>query len=397
MNKSLQHQASPRTNRNRKYIHKEREKQQERRGYSSNKPAPSSRTTQVYTASFQTMHLKCQSIGTAAKYKAHKPGCKCQKMRKRLEASIACSADDGDQLECDQDASTLDILSTLDGLIVHPDTKGFGCIFLCRYTSHSIYAENHLSTELVLKEKIFSFFSAPSIIKVNCAACLLEHEPNGFACVISSNSDVIDLVRDATSRRIEMKRESIKGLHSDHGDFLLRLPQSLLWKLKQNKTRKSGKQVRDEVLSHMANQGIHIYQGSEHNVELKIGHHLDSLIHQMSSSSSLKKDKNKCRDHRQDPCEEKYWLLYGFDHTKEHKVSFELSVPGGKRHLGETCMEAAIRETEEETSLIWDERWITNVYQNKRNSSEKFNRYFSLSPPDPWKFIEEINEFQNSN
>jgi 8-oxo-dGTP pyrophosphatase MutT (NUDIX family) len=70
------------------------------------------------------------------------------------------------------------------------------------------------------------------------------------------------------------------------------------------------------------------------------------------------------------------WLVMGYD---DHK-SLELDLPGGKRHLGETSLEGAIRETEEETSLVWDASWVTTALQSKKRS-EGGNRYFVLHPP----------------
>jgi len=40
--------------------------------------------------------------------------------------------------------------------------------------------------------------------------------------------------------------------------------------------------------------------------------------------------------------------------------NFELDLPGGKRHLGESTLEGAIREVEEECSLQIDNEWFAN-------------------------------------
>lgn len=356
--------------------------QSSRRPKQKRKTPSNPRPLQVYTTDFQALHLKCQSVGAAAikykvdsssvttKYKVHMPGCNCQKLKKRINEGnfVFVENENGPSDQEDNSTTAMEALNALDGLIVVPDTKSISFLYLCRNTQASIFAENPLSTELELKKMIYasSFPQDESSIKVNGAACLLQIEPNGFACVVSSDSDLIDLVRDTTRKRIEEKKSS-DLLYADHGDFLLTLPQGLLWKAKQSKTRNSGKQVRDELLGHMAEQGIDIHKESEREVELKLGHHLDSIL------QLIPKPKG----------EERYWLIYGHDDSTEQKISFELNVPGGKRHLGETSLEAAIRETEEEISLVWDERWITKQYQNNRNPSEKVNRYFLLSPPDP--------------
>ena len=49
--------------------------------------------------------------------------------------------------------------------------------------------------------------------------------------------------------------------------------------------------------------------------------------------------------------------------------------------MGETSLQAAMRETEEETSLQWDESWVVRVVQPMRDN-EKINRYYVLHPPD---------------
>ena len=63
----------------------------------------------------------------------------------------------------------------------------------------------------------------------------------------------------------------------------------------------------------------------------------------------------------------------------KNQSSWALDLPGGKRHLGEQSFEGAIRETEEESSLKIDERWLSE--RSPRYDGVKSNAYFFLRPP----------------
>jgi len=71
------------------------------------------------------------------------------------------------------------------------------------------------------------------------------------------------------------------------------------------------------------------------------------------------------------------------DENKDGSISFEIDLPGGKRHLGETSFQCAIRETYEETSLLIDETWLLNdgVPLQLRGEGGECNVFYLVSPP----------------
>lgn len=275
----------------------------------------------------------------------------------------------------------------------------------------------------------------PTVMKFACAADLLADEPNGFACVASSSESVIQKVRDWTRKQALNVSQDEKA--TDHGDFVVSLPKELLWNflqakkkydtLSKNKEKYTPpqwakqilplQQVQDDILSRLANQGIVAKMDNDKiatecdptTTKITFGHHLQSLLHLIMQNP--KNDNNKKRngssnkntktgrsnhkkfynhtskggnDDSQTPSTssgDDYMLIYGYDDSTDQESSMELNIPGGKRFLGETCVEAAVRETKEETSLTWDEEWITKVHQNMKNPSEKINRYYMLHPP----------------
>ena len=253
-----------------------------------------------------------------------------------------------------------------------------------------------------------------TIMKFACAADLLADEPNGFACVTSRSETVVEEVRDWT-RQMATK---VATKATDHGDFVICLPREVLWeflqviraekKKNQNKPSPQSKtrplnQIQDDILAQMVKQGVEAAASSSSSTEsqtqedgtkLKFGHHLESLLDLMmqnpsKNTISIKKNKsNATASSAPDSSStiptigEDYMLIYGFDDSTDEEIKLELNVPGGKRALGETSLQAAMRETEEEISLRWTESWIWRAYQNQKDPSLKMNRFFMLHPPD---------------
>jgi hypothetical protein len=368
------------------------------------------------------MHQKCQDDGMRApiKYKVHKSGCSCSKLRTKLNSGNFQFVEQDTIIDDNDNNTLLD-----DGLIMHPDAKGIPCIFFWR-NSKNVFAEDPRLAERELQNQIDVAAAAAaaaaaavvvvsSSFKVTCAACLLDDEPNGFACVSSSSEEAIHLVRDWT-RKLAAKTPMDQRA-SDHGDFVLTLPRHLLQKLKMKKKKEQKQKqkkdsrtsvttttleededddsictITEQIVAHMTQQNVPIpHEETREGVELKLGHHLDALL-QLTASSSKEEDDSSSS----------YWLLHGYDDSSctdaaPASVSFELNIPGGKRHLGETCLQAAIRETQEETSLIWDERWIVQEYQNRHRPFEKINRYYMLHPPDPAALAVALEQEEEDN
>lgn len=308
--------------------------------------------------SFRQMHEDCKAL----RYKVHKPGCDCPKLLKMVEYHDSSDALAAVKLEDGR----------IDALVVVPDTKQ-KYVYVCRDTTADVFEDNPRGAEEKLKKEIFPTTSPVSSdvdgeditridetsFKLSCASCLLKaHEPNGFCLIASSSADLVDTVRDRSRSNQRKREESGLVLHQDHAHFVARLPRSSLWNLHRSKTRAQKGSAVDEILGHLSNQDIDAVKDPEKFTNgIELGHHLLSVL----SLSGRSDD---------------FWFVMGYD---DHK-SLELDLPGGKRHLGETSLEGAIRETEEETSLLWDASWVTGVLQSTKRS-DGGNRYFVLHPP----------------
>jgi hypothetical protein len=347
--------------------------------------------TKIYTG--PNNFLKMHRMSGAVRYKVHKPKCDCSKL-----IQLISTIDYSD----DSDVITEEGGGGIDGLVVVPDNKQ-RIVYLCSETNQDIFDNDPLMAELKLRDEIFSpskmlssadadagadvetIATATTVVdesqfKVSCASCLLmANEPNGFCLVASSSStslDLVDEVRDRSRLRKEEKEAIGEALHPDHAHFVARLPRSSLWKLCQSKTRSQRSQALDEIFVHLSGQDIdNNIINVDNNIErftngIELGHHLLSLLNLTDGTNQrycADADANSNVD---------YWLVLGYDDAK----SLMLDLPGGKRHLGETSLEGAIRETEEEMSLIWDPSWVVQTVQGKKKS-DVGNRYFILHPP----------------
>lgn len=312
---------------------------------------------------FQQFHGECNAL----RYKVHKPRCDCSKILRLVQnedhtnETLPGVFDDG----------------KVDALVVVPDTKQ-KFMYLCRDTPLGVFEEDPRKAELKLRAEIFPTKSDDKItlpgeegvhfetrvvvdeskFKLSCASCmLLSHEPNGFCLVSSSSSEIVDRVRDNSRSKRDQKESKGHPLHPDHAHFVATIPRSALWNLHRSRTRAQTGQAFDEIFGHLSAQDIDAIFDAERFVDgIEMGHHLVSLLALTGRSDD-------------------FWFILGYDDQK----SLTLDLPGGKRHLGETSLEGAIRETEEESSLVWDASWVTNVLHS-RKPSDGGNRYFVLHP-----------------
>ena len=303
---------------------------------------------------FSQMHKDCKAL----RYKVHMPRTDCPKLLKMVQHHDNSS---------DALAAVMLENGKVDALVVIPDTKQ-KFIYVCKDTSLGIFEDDPFKAEKKLLNEIFPKDSAGESraiettgFKISCASCLLlGHEPNGFCLIASSSASIVDMVRDTSRSNQREKEASGIALHQDHAHFVARLPLSALKKLQRSKTRSQTGQAVDEILGHLSNQDIVVGLAEEFTGNIELGHHLLSVLGLTSRSK-----------------DEEFWLVMGYDDRK----SLELDLPGGKRHLGETSLEGAIRETEEETSLMWDASWVRGVLQSNKRSAVG-NRYFVLHPPE---------------
>jgi hypothetical protein len=339
----------------------------------------------VIQSNFLTeMHAKCP-VGY---YKVHRSGCDCTKMKQTLSM-----------------ISSNNNLTTEGGLIVLPDTniKNIPHIFFLapnmeQINPHPDIITNpkyRISLENILRTQLFPTKAAdlPKIppYKVSCASCLLQLENNGFVCVASKDfSTIQSVIQLANQRKDEkMARKSTNtcmknksSLHGDHAFLLLALPRRSLWNIaKKNATEFETNIVMQIFLSQVKditydqplsrsylNTVIKIYDDGEAstNTTFHLGPHLHSML-RMTNLSIEGKGEITVED------EEDWWLVMVENkpnlQNRTKKIVWNLDLPGGKRHLGETSLQCAIRETEEETSLVVHETWpryelkeLTNTY-----------------------------------
>eukprot|EP00571_Detonula_confervacea_P005746 CAMPEP_0172324782 /NCGR_PEP_ID=MMETSP1058-20130122/52319_1 /TAXON_ID=83371 /ORGANISM="Detonula confervacea, Strain CCMP 353" /LENGTH=548 /DNA_ID=CAMNT_0013041163 /DNA_START=150 /DNA_END=1793 /DNA_ORIENTATION=+ len=295
-----------------------------------------------------------------------------------------------------------------DNLIVLPDTKSNNpSIYVCNDTDRLTFQRNGTACEKKLGSEIFghcdnnaitdkdeeeggnNYISQEKItagsasannnnippFKVNCAICLLTtHQRNGFVAIVSPSLNemqpTIQRARDAITNKVKQQRSGYgKGLHADHAHFVCALEVSSLQSLlASGNTRDKGQRVNMEILTQMKKNShfdddvclpntettLHdmistIIMSNESSVQIKMGHHLTSLLwlllqdHQqanLTTSNNLQ-----------------YIMVMGYI-DGPRILTFDL--PGGKRHLGESTLQGAIREVEEECSLIIDHGWFAD-------------------------------------
>jgi 8-oxo-dGTP pyrophosphatase MutT (NUDIX family) len=328
------------------------------------RPRSSGPPCQVFQEDFAAF---LQSVENS-RFKVHRPECQCSKAKSIRERS---SLSDDNQLQ---------------GLLVVPGSNGR---FLPSAYLHPV-AENledsekaMFAKELELKEIIFPPGGLDPDIKVSCAACLLERVPNGFVCINSTSRASVEYARDQARKNATSLVESGKKLHADHAHEVVVLDSKVLRTIVQSpRGKKGGKpppnaDPQDTFLKdQLEMEGVDI-DGVERIV---LGHHIKSLL------KTLKK-------------KDSFFLAIIFrDQSEDRKgsSSIEIDLPGGKRHLGESSFECAIRETLEETSLLVDDTWHAGNGQPLKNAlKEDFcNAFYDLRPPPrrPVAAVEDIGQ-----
>ena len=333
----------------------------------------------VFVSDFDSFREHCQH---AARYKVHRPNCSCPNVKNLLSNRLIVSAPVAEQnnqgVHGNVNSFSEDVLDEWtsdklrDGLLVLPQTKSISSVYFCLHTTAKTFDCDPEEAERKLRTELFPDRNSDRVAKsfeVSCAACLLYDEPNGFACVSSTSQESVDRVRDKARRLADAK---LDRKHADHAHFVATVPLDALAKLHRSKTRHQIQSAQDELEQHLVNQGVPLQPDAN---EIKLQHHLSSLLwltKDLQTNGSRTQPTNCCW----------YWLVIVFDNTNQTQhPHWSLDLPGGKRHLGESSLEAAIRETEEETSLIWDAQWIREERRGRR-PSDSVNRYYMLSPLD---------------
>lgn len=283
----------------------------------------------------------------AGKYKVHRPMCKCSKMIKVRKKVTTLEAIDGDD-------------PRLDCLAVLSDTSSnsISNVFACPDTAQVSFDHDRVGTEHTVRDAIFRSTTPPPPFKVSCASCLLELEPNGFVCVESASWDALVAVRDVARATAQSLPQ---GLHHDHGDFVALVSHAHLLALRKAKTRAAQKTAKRAVWAELQAQGVGGGTSEEQECwdQLNLNHHVVAALDLRMKERASSSDSTV------------YWFVLGYT------ADWGLELPGGKRHLGETAWECAMRETEEETSLVIGDDW-----KYKKRLTEEFNTYFVLDPQD---------------
>ena len=276
-----------------------------------------------------------------------------------------------------------------DNLVVIPDTKSPQAIYVCQGTNLKMFVgegSSGIECEQKLAREIFGPAYDPKTnntqdkvggstkkgssnvmpFKVSCAQCLLtRHYPNGFVAIMDPSNEKLQPVLQ-NARMSAAKKKELNQFHSDHSHFVTSLQISALYKfLETNKTRNKNREISNDIWKQLSMDGVVedlLVVGQEEEIdtntsrdddddndnnnvqgmvpEIKLGHHLQALLYNVS----------KERHHE-------YVVVLGYN---DSTTEIELDLPGGKRHLGETSVEGAIRETEEEISFKIDAEWFRN-------------------------------------
>ena len=316
------------------------------------------------------MHAECQ----AARYKVHRPGCNCSKMKTVRERLRTENDDD------------YEFPAVLNGLVVLPDVKSIDSIYLCLDTDDTAFSNDPKEAELKLRGELFSEDDPNSgyleqkntssqPYKVSCAQCLLIDEPNGFVCVSSPSTQTVAVARNLALKRIRYKKEEDIPLHADHGEHLAVISRKILWQLSTARTRDQTNKANYTLVDSLNRQGM----GDLEDQQIELGHHLVSLLH------ITKKDTD---------VDSTLWLVM----MQWSGKKWNIDLPGGKRHLGETSFEGAVRECEEECSLAIDASWVHGEPRRSTRKADEANLYYMLRPPSDMMMESlESNPFWHEN
>jgi hypothetical protein len=313
------------------------------------------RTRTNYNAEVFTDFARLVERSQAARYKVHKPNCSCPKVR-----ALSISKPNG----------TADQEKQRTGFIVLPDTKSTRSLFIGGSASAESYALDPLACEQELHDIIFSQETQAKIstpVKVSCASCILNIEANGFLCISSPSKSIINYAKDRANEARLSKIDGGTNLHSDHADYVCSLSQDLLLKLSKSRKRQPGagpSPTESLLIQDLRDQGVDMENADTLN-KLTIGHHLKNML-------TILKGKGQF-----------IFAIVSRSYKKDQCV-LDIDLPGGKRHLGETSFQCVVRETEEETSLRIEKKWLVGdgIPLQSKNSGERGNVFFLARPPD---------------
>lgn len=322
---------------------------------------------------FSNFVMKTQSV----QFKVHRPGCSCTKIQNVMRS-----------IQEENNRMSTPPTDGSSGFIILPNSNTLKNIFVGgRVTSHA-YLQDPLVHESdlwdILRPLPQSIYG--TIIKLVCAQCMLQVVPNGFVCLSSPSRSLVEDARDMALRAKEQTLESKNVLHSDHADYICVLGLHALKRYDASSSHQRRRSYekkyynnlnglhnmnQDEqqylILKELLDQNVPVDK-SPNNVNLKIGHHLKCIFNFFQGEE---------RD--------RFVMITVVQTHKQDGTGtvLEMDVPGGKRHLGESSLECAFRETREETSLAMEKSWLLEDGRPLKSSiaDESFNAFYQVLPP----------------
>jgi len=317
--------------------------------------------TVIHSKFYQDMHNVCM----AAKYKVHAPLCQCTAIQNLMRNKLTF-----------HDKATTP-LQIEDSLIVVPKIRTISVIYSGLDTSYQDFRKDPLEMEAKLLREIQDSVTEDSLshaeirtnlppVEIQGAECLLAINPNAFACISANNYESVCKIQAWSRDAQQVALEQGQTLMKDHADFMgVFVWEDLLefYKACESKDEERSREASHKLAEQLSQQDIQLASEMLDIPCFKMGHHLQTILRASSS---------KLRDFGD------YWLTMV---SKTQAGRFELDLPGGKRHLGESTWDGLVRESQEETSLRLDSSWIMEDRQPLKTTSERVNIYYQLWPP----------------
>jgi hypothetical protein len=172
--------------------------------------------------------------------------------------------------------------------------------------------------------------------KYSMAQCGLESERNAFVCIEGTDIFLKNFIQESSNT---LKDKIAKGidLHRDACDHLVRLTAT---ELKTNLLYQIRNKLGDQGMS---TDRLQRYQ------EMEYGPHLKSAI------------KSKDFEYLVDGESAKVLVMVKLNNEHRGNYKIVLEIPGGKRELGETSVDCAVREVYEEAHISLDRQMLENA------------------------------------
>ena len=224
-----------------------------------------------------------------------------------------------------------------------------------------------LETEKLLAKAISTKFiqNSNSLQNVSGAQCVLHNQPNAFVCICSQTKHKVTIAKNKAEETMQL---GWKKNYTDCADYICVVPKieviNLLREMSPNNYMWEIQKLQNTLLREC---GLSHKRTVTTSIDTFVGHHLKTVLPLLPKHI--------------------WWLLVIVrkqSKSEEGCFTLHVDIPGGKRHLGESPYQCAVRELQEETSLQINRDWLMNK-GNSLNSGiigEKCNTYYLACPPD---------------